>query len=109
MKDLAICPCGKIPTALVIAENGQGRKWMTVSGNCCGLWQIEFRASYAEGEELMKLASEAWQEATRSTSNKSNAAVLVCPVCLSDSDLQGSHKTTLIYCKNCSHYFRKTK
>lgn len=57
------CPCGKIPTALCLS--GEGSKYATACGNCCSDWNIEFRCSYADGEEAYTLATNAWNQATR--------------------------------------------
>ena len=58
------CPCGKIPDTLHVQPDGAG-KWAHVMGDCCGTWEMEFRASYAEGNELEVLANKAWNEAPR--------------------------------------------
>jgi hypothetical protein len=65
---LAACPCGRTPTeALQIADAGQGSKWATVAGDCCGEWMLEFRTQYAalDSDECRKLAREAWNSAPR--------------------------------------------
>lgn len=64
---LAVCPCGRVPTALGIYDNNQGGKWASVSGNCCGDWSVEFRTNYfaLDSEKCMALAVEAWNEAPR--------------------------------------------
>ena len=68
MKKLAICPCGQIPKKLFITDNGQGMKWASVYGSCCGEWEIEFRTHYKpfDSDECMELAIDAWNDATRS-------------------------------------------
>ena len=67
MNDLEYCPCGKQPNELNITDAGQGGKWANVSGDCCGEWQIEFRANYRSRDtnECMRLAIIAWNEAPR--------------------------------------------
>ena len=65
MEVLSMCPCGQIPSALDLQENGQGGKYMLASPNCCGEWAIEFRANYTKGEEAMKLAISAWNAMPR--------------------------------------------
>ena len=62
MDKLRKCPCGETPTVLHLCENGQGRKWMEITPDCCGEWSTEFRTQYRhEGsDELMALAVEAW-------------------------------------------------
>jgi hypothetical protein len=65
------CPCGVVPSRLHIT--GQDReKWQRVGGDCCGAWDIEFRTNYLpEGsDELMALATEAWNDAPRSILTK---------------------------------------
>lgn len=61
------CPCGRPIDDLIITDNGQGGKYMLVSGNCCGEWQIEFRANYhkAGTAECKELARKAWNGAPR--------------------------------------------
>lgn len=43
MAELKICPCGKIPTALLI-EEGSTTRWGYAYGDCCSDWMIEFRS-----------------------------------------------------------------
>lgn len=62
---LAACPCGNTPTDIDIYDACQGGKWANVVPNCCGEWMIEFRTTYAVGDELKKLAIEAWNTAPR--------------------------------------------
>lgn len=64
---LARCPCGAIPTELVISDAGQGGKYALVQGNCCGKWMIEFRTEYADldDKKCFSLAVAAWNSATR--------------------------------------------
>lgn len=59
------CPCGQIPDSLLIVDNGV--KWAFATGNCCNEWHIEFRTRYnkIDSDECMKLAKEAWNNATR--------------------------------------------
>jgi len=70
---LKICPCGKTPDVLSITDANQGGKWACVSCDKCGEWTIEFRTQYCIGEELVRLATEAWNEAPR----HENLAVLI--------------------------------
>jgi len=67
MSDLLSCPCGKTPKELFIADAGQGGKWAYVYGDCCSVWEIEFRTEYygLDSNECMKLAIEAWNDAPR--------------------------------------------
>ena len=69
MSELKQCPCGTTPSQLFISDIGQGGKWASASGDCCGEWNIEFRTQYhnLNSDECMKLAIEAWNEATRMT------------------------------------------
>jgi hypothetical protein len=71
-KELARCPCGQIPTDLIITNAGQGGKWGNVSGNCCGTWEIEFRTSYFlfDSVKCKHLAIEAWNDAPRATTTE---------------------------------------
>ena len=64
---LAMCPCGAIPSALGIMDTGQGGKYKSVMGLCCGEWMIEFRANYHadDSPECMERAVEAWNAAPR--------------------------------------------
>jgi len=61
------CPCGQIPSRLVISYSGQGEKWAYVRGECCGIWEIEFRTQYNDlaSPECKALADKAWDEAPR--------------------------------------------
>ena len=67
MSKLKRCPCGEIPTTLILADNGQGGKWATASGDCCNEWSIEFRTYYAEldSDDCMDTAIEAWNNTPR--------------------------------------------
>ena len=64
---LARCPCGAVPQMLGIMDTGQGGKYKSVMGSCCGEWMIEFRANYHADDSLecMELAIEAWNRAPR--------------------------------------------
>jgi hypothetical protein len=66
---LLCCPCGQTPGMLHISGHDQGDKWMTCMGDCCGTWEIEFRAQYlpVDSPELYASAVEAWNDAPRST------------------------------------------
>ena len=58
------CPCGEWPDKVLI----QGRPptdWMTVGGDCCGIWEIPFESQHAVGDELQKIAETAWNVAPR--------------------------------------------
>ena len=60
--ELKPCPCGKVPECLHIGENGQGGKFATCAGSCCGDWETEFRCDYAsiDSNGCYALATEAW-------------------------------------------------
>lgn len=64
---LSKCPCGTTPKELWICENGQGSKYASASGDCCGEWNIEFKTQYhgLDTQECMALAVSAWNEAGR--------------------------------------------
>ena len=69
MAELKPCPCGETPDTLHIVDNGQGGKWANASGSCCNEWSIEFRTQYfKDGDALLELATERWNEAPRATS-----------------------------------------
>jgi hypothetical protein len=61
------CPCGEIPTTLMIVDAGQGGKWANCYGDCCSEWSIEFRTGYAKLDSLecMAYAVEKWNAAPR--------------------------------------------
>lgn len=60
-----ICPCGEAPTDLMI-HVPQGSKYGIVSGNCCGTWNIEFKAGFPkDNQDLAQKAEQAWDEAPR--------------------------------------------
>lgn len=58
------CFCGEIPTSLSI-EEGSSCKYSWVSGSCCLEWSVQFRTTYTNDDELMRLAVNAWNNATR--------------------------------------------
>jgi len=67
MSELKRCPCGEIPDQLSVAFNGQGAKWATASGDCCGFWEVEFRTEYEsiESDKCNQFAQQAWNDAKR--------------------------------------------
>lgn len=67
MDERRACPCGETPKKLSIVYNGQGGKWASVCGDCCGEWSVEFRTQYSalDSAECMTLAIEAWNRAPR--------------------------------------------
>lgn len=64
---IAVCPCGKIPTAIGIYGDNQVQKWAFAVPDCCGEWMIEFRSNYLhpESAECKELAIRAWNDAPR--------------------------------------------
>lgn len=69
MSELKICPCGKIPRNLLI--NGLDySKWAYVSGDCCGIWEVEYRNNYhkLDSTEAMEAAKTEWNNADRANS-----------------------------------------
>lgn len=77
MKDietLAVCPCGKTPTKLIIQE-GNTYRWRQISGDCCGEWEIESsRIEYqAKEDDVYKQCVEDWNEASRATALQGDA------------------------------------
>ena len=65
------CPCGKTPLTIGIYADDRS-KWAFAYGDCCGAWNIEFRANYLRkgSPELTKLAIDAWNEAPRQDDDK---------------------------------------
>jgi hypothetical protein len=61
-----MCPCGKIPDALIV-EAGSTATYAMVSANCCNEWLVEFRTNFhpIDSEELHELALKAWNRAER--------------------------------------------
>jgi hypothetical protein len=61
----AKCPCGEVPTDLVITVK-QNQKYGTVQGNCCAVWSMEFLAGFPKDQaDLQMRAMAAWNEAPR--------------------------------------------
>lgn len=67
-EQLKPCPCGELPTELTIGDAGQGGKYATVAGNCCGYWTIEFRTDYwlPNTPKCKARAMRVWNSAPRS-------------------------------------------
>ncbi len=61
------CPCGEVPTTLVTSALFSASKWEYVYGDCCGEWEIEYKANYVDplSEEGIELARKAWNSAKR--------------------------------------------
>ena len=59
------CPCGEIPTELIIEKGG--RKYSFAYGDCCSDWLIEFRSNYFKPDsiECKQLALKAWNGTKR--------------------------------------------
>ena len=68
MSELKPCPCGNEPVNLEIIGDC-GDKYMTVSGGCCGDWELEFRANHLPPSDpkVIAAAHERWNEAARAT------------------------------------------
>lgn len=66
-KDIKTCPCGFIPTGLII-EYGPDDNYAIVSGNCCNGWMVMFDVTglHIDGDEARYAALKAWNEARRS-------------------------------------------
>lgn len=71
------CPCGEVPTDLIVRLNRGAKHGFAVlfghlgevSGNCCGYWSLEFRAGYPKSEaEALLIATKAWNDAPRGKS-----------------------------------------
>ncbi len=59
------CPCSKWPDRVIIQGKAPS-KWMSVGGDCCGIWFVDFEADDIEDkEELMVKAISAWNCAPR--------------------------------------------
>ena len=67
MSYLKPCPCGDTPDILYISDAGQGGKWATASGDCCGSWEFEFRTSYnpLDSDVCMADAIRVWNDLPR--------------------------------------------
>ena len=66
--ELRACPCGQVPTGLYIellTTTDMGAKMGAAAGSCCGTWRVEFLNRYAKGEDSLKLAVQAWNDAPR--------------------------------------------
>lgn len=63
------CPCGKIPENLNVSHENSTPKWASVTGDCCGEWEIEFRNDHNDvnSKECLDRAIEAWNNAPRQT------------------------------------------
>lgn len=59
------CPCGVVPTDLMI-NIPRGSKYGTVAGNCCAVWAMEFKVGYPATEDIAtQIAISAWEAAPR--------------------------------------------
>lgn len=67
MIEIKPCPCGETPEELYISDAGQGGKWGYVYGDCCSIWEVEFRTHYndLDSDKCMQLALEAWNGSPR--------------------------------------------
>lgn len=69
MSELKPCPCGEIPESLCTNSGSESAtpKWAYVSGNCCNMWEVEYRTGYADitTDAGMQIAIVAWNAAPR--------------------------------------------
>ena len=74
MCDLSRCPCGKVPSSVVIAYGPS----CYVSGDCCGEWAVEYSAGDFDigNDEYRTKAEAVWNNATRDQRKK--GALLAC-------------------------------
>lgn len=81
-QELKPCPCGAVPTDLSIIDNGQGGKWASATGNCCGEWSIEFRTKFAalDSDKCKELARKAWNLAPRAQQQPAQPSEPACPI-----------------------------
>lgn len=70
MEPLEQCPCGELPTKLHITTTSQGRRWATVSGDCCDIWTIDFYSAGLSPPEVEKAANNVWNTAPRNLKRK---------------------------------------
>lgn len=62
---LAPCPCGEVPTELLI-NLPKNSKYGHVAGNCCADWILEFKAGYPKNDNhLIAVATMAWDRGPR--------------------------------------------
>lgn len=54
-----------MPRTLAVNQETEYNKWAYCGCPECGEWEIEFRANYKAGQELMDLAIAAWNRAPR--------------------------------------------
>jgi hypothetical protein len=65
MTTLKPCPCGEVPSELVLYVN-HAESYMDVNGDCCTQWQVTACiGSPSSAEERMLLAIERWNAAPR--------------------------------------------
>lgn len=69
MELLEPCVCGAKFEHVAVEQEHYKTKWATAICPVCGEWSIEFRSFYKDGEELQKLADQAWNNAPRVTNN----------------------------------------
>lgn len=62
---LHACPCGQVPTNLMIEVAERGKYGRTMA-DCCGMWEVEFRNGFAtDAATTNRRAIEAWNRAPR--------------------------------------------
>lgn len=60
------CPCGLTPDVIALYDWQPQQKWVMATGNCCGEWMFEFRASYSKDQdEVERMAVKAWNDMPR--------------------------------------------
>lgn len=93
--ELKPCPCGKVPTKILIDETLSG-KWINFYGNCCSEWMGETRNNYAIGDERERNAIDGWNAMPRTTNTE---VVDWIPV---SERLPDDCETVLCYEPNCN-------
>jgi hypothetical protein len=65
-EELKACPCGKIPTKLLLEETCAG-KYANAFGDCCNEWIVEYRTHLYQfdSDESRDNAIKAWNQSTR--------------------------------------------
>ncbi len=74
MTKLKKCPCGEVPSELIIVDAMKGGKWAYVYGSCCSLWMIEFNTLYYDviSDRCMDFAIKNWNATEREESFLAN-------------------------------------
>ena len=74
--ELKPCPCGKTPASINVVGEHDKPKYAYCYGDCCNVWEVEFRNDYAEfhSDESNSKAVDAWNAAPRAFLAKIDAA-----------------------------------